>query len=66
MLFYVNEKGEQTFEKNVFSFERPDIVNNPLFETIYKYPQKDQIERGNLLIGYNTHMNNKYDLDVLS
>ena len=45
--------------------ERLDIINNPLFENIYKNKNIDQFEKGNKLIGYSLNINNKYDLDVL-
>ena len=36
MVYYVNRNGTQTFEKNSFSKERLDIIDNPLFENLFK------------------------------
>jgi hypothetical protein len=36
MIYYIDREGNQRFEKNNFNKERLDIINNPLFETIYK------------------------------
>jgi len=37
MLVYVDKRGEQRFERNTFSLERKEIMDNPYFEDIYKY-----------------------------
>lgn len=42
MIYYIDRRGKQTFEKNVFSRERLDIIDNPLFETIFKEKRDDQ------------------------
>lgn len=42
MIYYIDRKGKQTFEKNVFSRERLDIIDNPLFETIFKEKKSDK------------------------
>jgi hypothetical protein len=36
MIFYMDKKGVQTFEKNIFNRERLDIMENPLFENIIR------------------------------
>lgn len=35
MLYYTDRNGKQTFEKNVFSRERLDIIDNPIFEYVF-------------------------------
>ena len=42
MIYYMDRKGKQTFEKNVFSRERLDIIDNPLFENIFKEKKNDE------------------------
>lgn len=42
MIYYIDRKGKQTFEKNVFSRERLDIIDNPLFEKIFKEKKSDK------------------------
>ena len=42
MIYYVDRKGKQTFEKNVFSRERLDIIDNPLFENMFKDKKTDK------------------------
>jgi hypothetical protein len=38
MIYYIDRNGKQRFEKNIFSRERLDIANNPLFEKIIRAP----------------------------
>lgn len=42
MIYYIDREGKQTFEKNVFSRERLDIIDNPLFENIFKRQKNDK------------------------
>lgn len=42
MICYIDRKGKQTFEKNLFSRERFDIIDNPLFEKIFQEKKGDQ------------------------
>ena len=66
-VFYVDEKGEQKQQKNVFSVERVDIINNPLFEKVYRqyYQQRTPaiLLKGNLLMAYHTFVHKQTDLD---
>jgi hypothetical protein len=55
MLFYVDREGKARFEKNNFTRERLDIIDNPLFEDILRHPESltaDQLRRANLLVAY--------------
>ena len=36
MIYYIDKYGKQRFEKNIFSRERLDIIDNPLFEKILR------------------------------
>lgn len=36
MIIYTDRLGKQTFEKNVFSRERLDIIDNPIFEKLFQ------------------------------
>ncbi|KAL4498318.1 hypothetical protein ABPG72_013124 [Tetrahymena utriculariae] len=65
MVYYIDKKGKQTFEKNIFSRERLDVSDNPLFEKILRARSitPKLFKRGNELIAYTKHMENRYDLD---
>ena len=36
MIFYTSKDGKQQFEKNYFTRERFDLVDNPLFESLFR------------------------------
>lgn len=65
MVCYTEKDGKQRFEKSIFNRERLDIINNALFEEIFRGEMTpDKIKRGSLLVAYELNINNRYDLDV--
>ncbi len=63
---HVDQTGKQTFERNSFQTERPDIMDNPLFEQMYKSQdmgEEGSFARNNLLVAYHLALDDKYDLD---
>lgn len=67
MVYYIDKQGRQIFEKNLFSRERLDIGDNPLFEKILRAPKMtpELFKRGNELVAYTKNIDNRYDLDVI-
>jgi len=57
MIYYIDRKGKQTFEKNVFSRERLDIIDNPLFENIFKEKKNDQASFEKVFIKFYVFIN---------
>jgi len=63
---YLNARdGTQKFEKFSLTRERTDIVDNPLFESIFKKNvfDKEVIAGGNKLIAYHLNIKNRYNID---
>ena len=65
-MFYIDREGKKTTQKNVFSHETIDIIDNPMFEKVYrqyfKTKSKEIMKEGNILVAYNTYINDKWDL----
>lgn len=66
-VFYVDEQGKHQQQKNVFSIERLELIDNPIFEKVYRtYYQNrtpDVVRTGNLLVAYNSFLHKQTDLD---
>lgn len=63
---HVDQQGKQTFERNSFQTERLDIMDNPLFEQMYKSQnmgEEETFSRNNMLVAYHLALDDKYDLD---
>ncbi|KAM3141406.1 hypothetical protein pb186bvf_006524 [Paramecium bursaria] len=64
MVCYTSKDGTQRFEKSIFNRERIDIIDNPLFEEIFRSEMTPKLrKRGSLLMAYETNRDNRYDLD---
>ena len=65
-MIYVDKKGNQTTQKNVFSNERIEFLENPIFEKIYRWYYFDRtsaiVKKGNLLVAYNEFISDQYEL----
>lgn len=66
MLYFIDKNGNNQVERLLFNQERPDLLSNPLLESLLKkQPWNDtQLERANLLSAYYLNINNPIDLDV--
>ena len=66
-IFFVSPTGQHTQQKNVFTSESLDIVNNPIFERIYRQyyndPSDRVIRRGNILMAYHVSVDKQMDVD---
>ncbi|CAD8197898.1 unnamed protein product [Paramecium pentaurelia] len=64
MVCYTDKQGKQKFEKSIFNRERLDIIDNALFEEIFRGEMtSEKIKRGSLLVAYELNCNNRFDLD---